>query len=71
MWTLASYGWPGDKEGFFKFSRNRSTFKQRLKTESPGIEIPLPPLDEQWRIAAILDLADELAAEATAGAECD
>lgn len=37
-----------------------STFKQVSKSDIAEWEIPLPPLDEQKRIAAILDKADSL-----------
>lgn len=37
-----------------------ATFKQISKPDIADFEIPLPPLDEQKRIAAILDQADEL-----------
>lgn len=39
---------------------NGATFKEVSKAIVERIEIPLPPLDEQKRIAAILDQADEL-----------
>lgn len=39
---------------------NGATFKEVSKAVVERIEIPLPPLDEQKRIAAILDQADEL-----------
>jgi type I restriction enzyme S subunit len=39
---------------------NGATFKEVSKSVVARIEIPLPPLDEQRRIAAILDAADEL-----------
>jgi type I restriction enzyme, S subunit len=39
---------------------NGATFKELSKSVVARIEIPLPPLDEQQRIAAVLDLADEL-----------
>lgn len=39
---------------------NGATFKEVSKTVVERIEVPLPPLDEQKRIAAILDHADEL-----------
>lgn len=48
------------KKAFLNSRATGSTFKQ-IKTEDlASLEIPLPPLDEQRRIAAILDLADEL-----------
>jgi len=37
-----------------------ATFLQVSKSDIADLEIPLPPLDEQKRIAAILDKADEL-----------
>jgi len=39
---------------------NGATFKEVSKAVVERIEIPLPPLDEQKRIAAILDQVDEL-----------
>ena len=39
---------------------NGATFKEVSKAVVERIEIPLPPLEEQKRIAAILDHADEL-----------
>ena len=39
---------------------NGATFKELSKSVVARIEIPLPPLSEQRRIAVILDLADEL-----------
>jgi type I restriction enzyme, S subunit len=39
---------------------NGATFKEVSKAVVERIKIPLPPLDEQKRIAAILDEADEL-----------
>jgi len=39
---------------------NGATFKEVSKAAVSRIEIPLPPLDEQRRIAAILDQADGL-----------
>ena len=39
---------------------NGATFKEVSKAIVERIEIPLPPLDEQKRIAAILDQADDL-----------
>lgn len=39
---------------------NGATFKEVSKAVVERIEIPLPPLDEQKRIAAILDQADDL-----------
>lgn len=37
-----------------------ATFKEISKTVIANVEIPLPPLEEQRRIASILDQADEL-----------
>jgi type I restriction enzyme S subunit len=42
---------------------NGATFKEVSKAIVSRIEIPLPPLDEQRRIAAVLDKADELRAK--------
>jgi type I restriction enzyme S subunit len=39
---------------------NGATFKEVSKAVVERVEIPLPPLDEQKRIAAILDQADDL-----------
>lgn len=40
-----------------------ATFKEVSKAIVEGVEIPLPPLEEQKRIAAILDKADKLLAK--------
>jgi type I restriction enzyme S subunit len=40
-----------------------ATFKEVSKATVSRVEIPLPPLEEQMRIAAILDKADELRAK--------
>ena len=39
---------------------NGATFKEISKTTLAKVKIPLPPLDEQKKIAAILDAADAL-----------
>lgn len=42
---------------------NGATFKEVSKATVSRVEIPLPPLDEQRRIADVLDKADELRAK--------
>ena len=46
-----------------------ATFKQVNKNDVAELKIPLPPLDEQRRIAAILDKADEVRSKRKAALE--
>jgi type I restriction enzyme S subunit len=52
--------WLKSRTSFLQGLGNGATFKEISKAVVERIEIPLPPLDEQRRIAAILDKADEL-----------
>lgn len=54
------YHWLKSKTGYLQSLGNGATFKELSKAIVERIEIPLPPLDEQRRIAAILDKADAL-----------
>jgi type I restriction enzyme S subunit len=54
------YRWLEWKRGWLQSLGVGATFKEVSKATVSRIEIPLPPLDEQRRIAAILDKADEL-----------
>jgi type I restriction enzyme S subunit len=52
---------------FFKFNKNKNQsqavgaiYKNLNTDQIKGIQIPLPPLEEQKKIAAILDVADDL-----------
>jgi type I restriction enzyme S subunit len=52
--------WLKSRTSFLQGLGNGATFKEISKAIVERIEIPLPPLDEQRRIAAILDKADAL-----------
>jgi len=54
------FHWLKSKTSFLQGLGNGATFKEISKAVVERIEIPLPPLDEQQRIAAILDKADAL-----------
>jgi len=54
------YHWLRAKRKHLEGLGNGATFKEVSKAVVSRIEIPLPPLDEQRRIAAILDQADDL-----------
>lgn len=54
------FHWLKSKTSFLQGLGNGATFKEISKAVVERIEIPLPPLDEQRRIAAILDKADAL-----------
>lgn len=57
-----NYIWRAVEHGAGRLSSlgRGATFKQISKPDIADFEIPLPPLEEQKRIAAILDQADEL-----------
>jgi type I restriction enzyme S subunit len=57
-----NYIWRAVEHGADRLSAlgRGATFKQISKPDIADFEIPLPPLEEQKRIAAILDQADEL-----------
>ena len=54
------YHWLKSRTSFLQGLGNGATFKEISKAVVERIEIPLPPLNEQRRIAAILDKADAL-----------
>lgn len=54
------YWWLKAHRPFLESLGNGATFKEVSKAVVERIEIPLPPLDEQRRIAAILDQTDAL-----------
>jgi type I restriction enzyme S subunit len=54
------YWWLRSNTAQIQSLGNGATFKEISKAVVERIEIPLPPLDEQKRIAAILDKADAL-----------
>lgn len=54
------YYWLKSKTGFLQGLGNGATFKEISKATVERIEIPLPPLNEQRRIAAVLDKSDTL-----------
>ncbi|MBD5657249.1 MAG: restriction endonuclease subunit S [Candidatus Eremiobacteraeota bacterium] len=55
-----AYWWLKANEGYLQRLGNGATFKEISKAVVSGIQIPVPPLDEQQRIAATLDQADDL-----------
>lgn len=57
------YHWLKSNTDFLRSLGNGATFKELSATTTQRIEIPLPPLAEQRRIAAILDRADALRAK--------
>lgn len=54
------YWWLRTNKTYLQSLGNGATFKEVSKAIVARVEIPLPPLPEQRRIAAILDQADEL-----------
>ncbi len=56
------YHWLKTNQRYLQSLGNGATFKEVSKKIVSGVTIPLPPLEEQRRIAAILDKADELRA---------
>ena len=54
------FHWLKSRTSFLQGLGNGATFKEISKAVVERIEIPLPPLDEQRQIAAILDKADAL-----------
>ena len=58
------YYWLRANKGYLQSLGNGATFKEVSKAVVSKVEIPLPPVDEQRRIAAILDQADALYARA-------
>ncbi len=57
------YHWLRAHTEYLQSLGNGATFKEVSKAVVSKVEIPLPPLDEQQRIAAILDQADALRAK--------
>jgi len=55
--------WLENSSEILKAKGRGATFLQVSKTDIAELEIPLPPLDEQKRIAGILDAADALRAK--------
>ena len=58
--TRYLWHWLGSAEGALAAKGRGATFPQVSRNDLAELEIPLPPLDEQRRIAAILDKADAL-----------
>lgn len=56
------YHWLRANTAYLQSLGNGATFKEVSKAAVGKVEIPLPPLDEQRRIAAILDHADTMRA---------
>lgn len=54
------YWWLRSHRAMLERMGSGATFKEVSKRVVESIEIPLPPLEEQMRIAAILDQADDL-----------
>jgi type I restriction enzyme S subunit len=63
------YHWLRHRRSFLQSLGNGATFKEVSKAVVSRVEIRLPPLPEQRRIAAILDRADELRAKRRAALE--
>lgn len=57
------YHWLKANRSYLESLGNGATFKEVSKAVVSAVEIPLPPLPEQRRIAAILDHADALRAK--------
>ncbi|HCX85215.1 MAG TPA: hypothetical protein DHV14_08785 [Micrococcales bacterium] len=57
------YHWLKSKTAYLQSLGNGATFKELSKKTTEQIAVPLPPLPEQRRIAAILDHADALRAK--------
>lgn len=57
------YHWLRSRTAYLQGLGNGATFKEVSKATVSRVEIPLPPLAEQRRIAAILDHADALRAK--------
>lgn len=54
------YHWLKSKTAFLQSLGNGATFKELSKRTTEQIQVPLPSMDEQRRIAAILDQADSI-----------
>lgn len=57
------FHWLKSKTEYLQSLGNGATFKELSKKTAEQIQVPLPPLPEQRRIAAILDYADTLRAK--------
>ena len=57
------YYWLRSNRSYLESLGNGATFKEISKAVVSRVEIPLPPVEEQRRIAAILDTADALRAK--------
>jgi type I restriction enzyme S subunit len=57
------YHWLRANKALLQSLGNGATFKELSKAAVERIEVPLPPLEEQRRVAAILDQADTLRAK--------
>jgi type I restriction enzyme S subunit len=57
------YHWLRGHTEYLQSLGNGATFKEVSKAVVSKVEIPLPPLDEQRRIASILDQADQIQAK--------
>lgn len=57
------YHWLKSKTAYLQSLGNGATFKELSKKTAEQIRVPLPPIQEQRRIAAILDYADALRAK--------
>lgn len=55
------YHWLRANRPYLESLGNGATFKEVSKAVVSRVELPLPPIDEQRRIAAILDAADQIA----------
>lgn len=63
------YWWLKSNKSYLQSLGRGATFKEVSKEIVESIEIPLPPLEEQRRIAAILDKASLLRARSSEGAK--
>lgn len=57
------YHWLRANKGLLQSLGNGATFKEISKAVVARVEVPLPPLDDQRRLATILDQADALRAK--------
>lgn len=57
------YHWLRANRGYLESLGNGATFKEVSKAVVSRVEVPLPPIEEQRRLAAILDQAEALRAQ--------